>query len=91
MLYNGLDLTANNYYAQKMYPDVTRSVEPFFLATLVDLLYTQFQEKISDAIHAQTGMISTHMRTTHKFNLRTTLKSWDAFVLLLFKSNELHN
>ena len=74
-----------------MYPDVTRSVEPFFLATLVDLLYTQFQEKISDAIHAQTGMISTHMRTTHKFNLRTTLKSWDAFVLLLFKSNELHN
>ena len=53
MPYNGLVLTAaNNYYAQKMYPDVTRSVEPFILATLVDLLYTQFREKISDAIHA---------------------------------------
>ena len=53
MLYNGLVLTAaNNYYAQKMYPDVTRSVEPFVFATLVDLLYTQFREKISDAIHA---------------------------------------
>ena len=91
MLNSGLVLTANNYYAQKMYPDVTRSVEPFFLATLVDLLYTQFQEKISDAIHAQTGMISTHMRTTHKFNLRTTLKLCTAFDLLLFKSNELHN
>ena len=52
MFYNGLVLTANNYYAQKMYPDVIRYFEPFFLATLVDLPYAQFREKISDAIHA---------------------------------------